>query len=160
MRSMILMLLVLLVLAGCKEHTKESVEIYNPQHTEYLQQYGWHIGQYYSETRFQANTLQDYQEHVDKIRTEGHVDLSPYLDRDVIETGYVLKEKTDHYNHIVVYILESGGAIIGSYLDFNHEVVQPSGEIQVNAGQTTPMFPSNQKDEQYGIGRFVNANND
>lgn len=154
-KIVIFLILFVLILAGCKEDKKEYRGFYNKIHTDYLQKSGWNAERFASETKYAAGTLKDYKEHVNTIRTDGQFDLTPFLDKDVIETGYVLKEKTDLYNQIVAYILESGGEVIGGYLEFNHEVVQPDGVIQVNAGQTTPMFNSNEKEEQSIIGHII-----
>jgi hypothetical protein len=56
----------------------------------------------------------------------GHVDLASFLDREVIETGYILQEKTTTYNQIVGYILESDHKIIGGYLAFKQRLLVQS----------------------------------
>jgi len=98
MQLKIFIILILLVLTGCKENKLEPIELHNKQHVTYLNQYAWSIDHFASETKYAPRTLQDYKEHVSTIRTEGHIDLTPFIDKEVIETGYILHEKTDHYN--------------------------------------------------------------
>ncbi len=149
----------LLVLTGCEENKLEPIEIYNKQHVTYLNQYAWSIDRFTSETKYAPRTLQDYKEHMNTIRTDGQIDLTPFFDKEVIETGYILNEKTDHYNQIVSYILESGEEIIGGYLEYNNEVEQSDGKIRIEVGETTPIFNSNEINEQAILGDLVNHNN-
>ena len=142
MKIKLIIVLSLLVLAGCIEKKVESIEIHNKQHVTYLNDYGWTAERFASETKYEAGTLRSYKEHVDNIQTHGLVDLTPFLDEKVVETGYILQEKTDNYNQIVGYILESGNEIIGGYLEFNKEVEQSNGTIRIDLGETTPMFNS------------------
>ncbi|GIO63705.1 DUF4830 domain-containing protein [Paenibacillus cineris] len=154
-KTIILVILIVLVLTGCKEEKKEYMPFYKPMHTDYLQKFGWKAERFASETKYEAKTLQSYKDHVDTIRTEGNIDLAPFFNKEVVETGYILKENTDLYNQIVAYILESEGKVIGGYLDFNHEVLQPDGVIEVHPGQTTPMFDANDSNKQFVIGRII-----
>ncbi|MHA0858495.1 DUF4830 domain-containing protein [Paenibacillus sp. CMAA1364] len=151
----------MIILPGCAEKEKgiESLENYNKQHVTYLKEYGWSIKRFTSETKYAAETLRSYEEHVNTIRSQGKVDLTPFLDKEVLETGYILNEKTDHYNQIVGYILESGEEIIGSYLEFNHEIEQKDGIIRIDIGVTTPIFKYNEINEQSIVGHKVNHNN-
>lgn len=73
------------------------------------------------------------------IKGFGHVDLTPYIDKEVIETGYILQEKTATYNQIVGYILESGDEIIGGYLVFNHEAEQADGTLHIDQSNMNPI---------------------
>lgn len=156
----IFIVVILLLLAGCKENKVEPIEFHNTQHVAYLNHYGWNIGRFASETKYAPSTLQDYKEHTNTIRIEGNIDLTPFRDKEVIETGYILKEKTDHYNQIVGYILESGDEIIGGYLEFNNEVEQINGELQVEVGKTKPMFNSNEINQQpSNLGQILNQDN-
>lgn len=159
MKIKIFIVLILLVLAGCKENKIESIEIHNKQHVAYLNDYGWSAERFTSETKYDAGSLRSYKEHVKKIQTQGYVDLTPFLDEKVVETGYILQEKTDNYNQIVGYILESGEEIIGGYLAFNKEVQQSDGTIRIDLGETTPMFNSKEMNEKPILGRIVNTKN-
>ncbi len=149
------------MLSGCKEKENkiESIEHFNKQHVTYLNEYGWSIERFASETNYAAGTLQSYEDHMNTIRTQGNVDLTPFIEEEVVETGYILNEKTDHYNQIVGYILESGENIVGGYLEFNHEVKQIDGIIRIDKGETTPMFNSNDMNEQSILGHIVIHNN-
>ncbi|NGM80939.1 DUF4830 domain-containing protein [Paenibacillus sp. 7124] len=157
MQFKIVIILILLVLAGCKEI--ESTEIYNKEHVLYLNGYGRSAERFKSETKYAAGTLRFYKEHINTIQTQGHVDLAAFLDEEVIETGYVLNEKTDHYNQIVGYILESRDGIIGGYLEFNKEVEQSDGTIRIDSGETTSMFNSMEINENPILGHIKNHNN-
>jgi hypothetical protein len=130
---------ILALLSGCSDTKKEHVETGNQKHIAYLKDYGWSIDRFSIEVKYAAGTLRDYNEHLDTIRTEGQLDLTPFLHEEVIETGYILQEKTYRYNQIVGYIFESGGEIIGGYLEFNNEVSQSDGTIRVDPGKVTPM---------------------
>ncbi|CAM3341906.1 DUF4830 domain-containing protein [Paenibacillus lupini] len=133
------LIVILIMLTGCTEDKKEQVVIGNQLHIAYLKDYGWSIDRFGSEIKYAAGTLCDYKEHMDTIRTQGQMDLTPFLNQEVIETGYILKEKTKQYNQIVGYILESHEEIIGGNLEFNNEVEQADGTIRVDSGKITPM---------------------
>ncbi|MGO4107113.1 DUF4830 domain-containing protein [Paenibacillus sp. YAF4_2] len=137
--KIVALIVILIILTGCTEDKKEHVEIGNQQHIAYLKDYGWNIDRFGSEIKYAARTLRDYKEHMDTIRTQGQVDLTPFLNQEVIETGYILKEKTNQYNQIVGYILESHGKIIGGYLEFNNEIEQVDGTIRIEPGKVTPI---------------------
>lgn len=131
----------LVLLAGCNEQKDEVVrELYKEQHIEYLKDYGWNIDRFGSEFKYAASSLESFKSHVNDIKELGQVDLAPYYDNEVIETGYVLQEKTKTYNKIVGYILESGDEIIGGYLEFHHEAEQADGTFEIDQTEISPML--------------------
>jgi hypothetical protein len=137
----LLFILMLVIFVGCnKEDDVIIMETHNEQHINYLVDYGWSIDRFASETTYAASTLQSYQSHVNDIKEFGHVDLTPYIDKEVIETGYILQEKTTKHNQIVGYILESGDAIIGGYLVFNHEAEQADGTLHIDHSDMSPIL--------------------
>ncbi|GIO96059.1 hypothetical protein J14TS5_11450 [Paenibacillus lautus] len=138
----LLFILMLVILVGCNKEDDGVVviETYKEQHIKYLDEYGWSIDRFGSETKYAAHTLQSFKSHVKDIKELGHVDLTPFLDKEVIETGYILQEKTMTYNQIVGYILESGNEIIGGYLVFNHEAEQADGTLHIDQSNMNPIL--------------------
>ncbi|WP_127591725.1 DUF4830 domain-containing protein [Paenibacillus lautus] len=131
----------LVILVGCnKEDDEVAVEIHKEQHINYLDNYGWSIDRFASETKYAAHTLQSFNSHVKDIKEVGHLEMTPFLDKEVIETGYILQEKTTKHNQIVGYILESGDAIIGGYLVFNHEAEQADGTLHIDHSDMSPIL--------------------
>lgn len=141
MKLKLFFILMLVILVGCnKENDEVVIEIHKEQHVNYLENYGWSIDRFVSETKYAAHTLQSFKSHVKDIREFGHVDLTPFLDQEVTETGYFLKEKTMTYNQIVGYILESGNEIIGGYLVFNQELKQTDGTLLIEQSNMNPIL--------------------
>ncbi|MGG3506527.1 DUF4830 domain-containing protein [Paenibacillus lautus] len=137
----LLFILMLVILVGCnKEDDGVVIEIHKEQHINYLEDYGWSIDRFASVTKYAAHTLQSFKSHVKDIKELGHVDLTPFLDKEVIETVYFLQEKTMTYNQIVGYILESGNEIIGGYLVFNHEAKQADGTLNIDQSNMNPIL--------------------
>lgn len=134
-------ILMLVILVGCnKENDGVVIEIHKEQHVNYLQNYGWSIDRFASETKYAAYTLQSFKSHVKDIKELGHVDLTRFLDQEVTETGYFLQEKTATYNQIVGFILESGNEIIGGYLVFNYEAEQVDGTLHIDQSVMNPIL--------------------
>jgi hypothetical protein len=57
-----------------------------------------------------------YQEYINDINEFGAVNLNPYLDTTITETGYVLNNTIKDYPWIQAYVYESDGEVIGGYL--------------------------------------------
>lgn len=141
MKLKLFFILMLVILVGCnKENNGVVIEIHKEQHINYMENYGWSIDRFASETKYAAHTLQSFKPHVKDIREFGHVDLTPFLDKEVTETGYFLQEKTMTYNQIVGYILESDNEIIGGYLVFNHEIKQTDGTLHIEQSNMNPIL--------------------
>ncbi|RUS48261.1 DUF4830 domain-containing protein [Cohnella sp. AR92] len=136
------------MLAGCKENLEARTEYFDKKHVDFLSDYGWRIDRFGSEMKYAPRTMAAFPEHLSIVKAEGHVDLAAYSDKEVIETGYILKEQTDRYNQIVGYIFESEGKIIGSYLEFNQEITDSNGTVRVERGETTPLLRKAEVDEE------------
>ncbi|MEK4980014.1 DUF4830 domain-containing protein [Bacillus sp. FSL K6-6540] len=141
MKLKLLIICVLVILVGCNRQDDEIItETPKEQHVKFLEDYGWSIDRFASETKYAPSTLPSYQKHVKDLKDLGHVDLASFLDREVIETGYILQEKTTTYNQIVGYILESDHEIIGGYLVFNDELEQKDGTFTIDQSEMNPML--------------------
>lgn len=141
MKLKLFFIFMLVILAGCNEQNDEVVrELHKEQHIKYFEDYGWNIDQFASEFKYTASSLESFKSHVNDIEESGQVDLTPYYDKEVIETGYILQERTVTYNKIVGYILESGDEIIGGYLEFNHEAEQTDGTLEIDQREISPML--------------------
>ncbi|KOP67459.1 hypothetical protein AMS62_21090 [Bacillus sp. FJAT-18019] len=141
MKLKLFFIFMLVILVGCNEQKDEIVtELHKEQHIKYLEDYGWNIDRFASEFKYAASSLESFKSHVNDIEEFGQVDLTPYYDKEVIETGYILQEKTKTYNKIVGYILESGDEIIGGYLEFNHEAEQEDGTLEIDQTEISPML--------------------
>lgn len=137
--KIILFLVMLAVLVGCEESQVESVQQYDERHVAYLMNYGWTIDQFRSSIHYPAKMLRSLPEQVSTIRKYTKVDVTSYLDKDVIVTGYILKGTTNQYNQIVGYLIESEEKVIGGYLQYNRVFVE-EGKLQVVPGEMTPMY--------------------
>lgn len=134
-------ILILVILVGCtKEQNEEIIETQQEQHVQYFHDYGWNLERFLSETKYAASTLGSYPEHVQDVKTLGHVDLTPYADKEVVETGYTLQGNTTTYNQIVGYIIESDHEVIGGYLVFNHEAEQADGTRHIDQSDMSPIL--------------------
>lgn len=141
MKLKLLFIFMFVILVGCNEQSDEIVrELHKEQHIKYLKDYGWNIDRFASDFKYAASSLESFKSHVNDIEESGHVDLTPYYDKEVIETGYILQEKTMTYNKIVGYILESDDEIIGGYLEFNHEAEQDDGTLEIDQTEISPMI--------------------
>ncbi|MCJ8010862.1 DUF4830 domain-containing protein [Paenibacillus sp. KQZ6P-2] len=138
-------LILLLCVTGCKgSDTSEQVIVFNKDHTRYLEQYGWSIDRFASETKYAPGTLASFREHLKEMTDKGKLDISAYVNQEVVETGYVLRETTPGYNLITAYILESDGKWIGSYLVFSHETLDENGNYQTDISSTDEMINSSE----------------
>ncbi|MGG3279937.1 DUF4830 domain-containing protein [Paenibacillus solani] len=141
MKLKLVLIFMLVLLVGCNEQNDDIVtELYKEQHIKYLEDYGWNIDRFASEFKYAASSLESFKSHLNDIEESGQVDLTLYYDKEVIETGYILQEKTVTYNKIVGYILESGDEIIGGYLEFNHEAEQEDGTLEIDQTEISPML--------------------
>lgn len=141
MKLKLFFIFMLVILVGCNEQNDEVVrELHKEPHIKYLKDYGWNIDRFGSEFKYAASSLESFKSHLNDIEELGEVDLTPYYDKEVIETGYILQEKTVTYNKIVGYILESGDEIIGGYLEFNHEAEQADGTLEIDQMEISPML--------------------
>ncbi|KOR90187.1 DUF4830 domain-containing protein [Paenibacillus solani] len=141
MKLKLFFIFMLVILVGCNEQKDEIVtELHKEQHINYLKDYGWSIDRFASDFKYAASSLESFKSHVNDIEELGQVDLAPYFDKEVIETGYILQEKTMTYNKIVGYILESDDEIIGGYLEFNHEAEQEDGTLEIDQTEISPML--------------------
>lgn len=141
MKLKLFFILIFVILVGCNEQSEEIVgELHKEQHIKYFENYGWNIDRFASDFKYAASSLEFFKSHVNDIKELGQVDMTPYYDKEVIETGYILQEKTVTYNKIVGYILESGDEIIGGYLEFNHEAEQADGTLDIDQTEISPML--------------------
>jgi len=141
MKLKLFFVFMLVILVGCNEQNDDIVtELYSEQHIKYFEDYGWNIDRFASEFKYAASSLESFKSHLNDIEESGQVDLTPYYDKEVIETGYILQERTMTYNKIVGYILESGDEIIGGYLEFNHEAEHEDGTLEIDQTEISPML--------------------
>ena len=86
-------ILMLVILVGCnKENDGVVIEIHKEQHVNYLQNYGWSIDRFASETKY-AYTLQSFKSHVKDIKELGHVDLTRFWIKKLQRQGTSCKRK-------------------------------------------------------------------
>ncbi|MFD0959043.1 DUF4830 domain-containing protein [Paenibacillus chungangensis] len=112
--------------------------MHNQSHVTYLKKYGWTIKQFSSEMKYDAGSLSSYEERMRQVKNEAQLDLSPYRNKAVTETAYVLHENINGYNHVKVYIFESDHTIIGAYLALNHERLD-NDKYKIIEGEILPM---------------------
>ncbi|NBD27230.1 DUF4830 domain-containing protein [Paenibacillus glycinis] len=130
------------ILTGCKSNEPEDKQSFPLAHKQFIEQYGWTIRQFHADTNFGAGTLKaSYQERANDLKTKANLDLSPYVDKEVIETEYILNESINNYNEITCHLFESEGKIIAAYLVLNQSVLEEDNyTYKTIPGPTRPMM--------------------
>lgn len=121
--TMTLVLVIFSTLIGCQDDDLEqSMTSITDSHQEFLSSFDWEIERNHSFHFYGlihnegVSEMSLYQEYINDINEFGGVDLNPYLDGSITETGYVLNNTLEDYTWIQAYVYEADGEVIGGYL--------------------------------------------
>jgi Domain of unknown function (DUF4830) len=108
-----LLVITVVGLIGCQSETEVELQI--PQaHEDYISSFGWTV----EKALYQTQHPNGYYtgERLNMLKNAG-VDLSPYADKEIKVSAYLLKEKQE-YGSIYFTIYEVDANIIGAHLSY------------------------------------------
>ncbi|REE85318.1 uncharacterized protein DUF4830 [Paenibacillus taihuensis] len=144
MRNAFAMLLVIVLSClaiGCKSNEADAVvEHFPAAHKQFIEQYGWTIRQFQFEMNYGKGGLgAAAMDRVKELKAKVQLDLNPYINKNVIETEYILNESLQNYNEVSCYLFESEGKVIGGYLALNTSVLKDD-VYMITTGPIVPMM--------------------
>lgn len=104
MKIKLFFILMLVILVGCnKENDEVVIQIHKEQYVNYLENYGWSIDRFASETKYAAHTLQSFKSHVKDIKELGHVDDPIFGSRSYRDRVLPARENNDVQSDCRIY---------------------------------------------------------
>jgi hypothetical protein len=132
LKKIMMTLVIISILIGCQnDDLEQSKNTISESHQKFLTSYGWKIERNHSFHFYGlipnkgVSEMSFYQEYINDIKEFGGVNLNPYLDAPITETGYVLNNTIEDYTWIQAYVYESDGEVIGGYLVLYKQGAEP-----------------------------------